>query len=267
MATQEARLSVRDAMTHCWRADKHHQHIPRPPSSSTCQGRLQLRCFELWSETRQLKSQHRKSLDSLGEAAGWKWFPHCFQLSGYPNTTHHENIPPRIGPAGSWLWISESPVAEAEGNRDKPKRGAPVSGWVRWLITVQQHSRNTVKWHRDSASKPMALVPWREGKRERKRACREKLPRFPSYPAFLLPTAVEKSETQPRLNLRQSRGRNITPERWGKGREGTHGSFHVSGESWARSRSRAAEAAEWAASSPRSCLDCNEPSWASSQDV
>lgn len=50
-------------------------------------------------------------------------------------------------------------------------------------------------------------------------------------------------------------------------RGGTHESFHVSGESWAGSRREAAEEAQRAAWSRRSCLDYNEPSWASSQDV
>ena len=53
----------------------------------------------------------------------------------------------------------------------------------------------------------------------------------------------------------------------GREGEGTHGSFHVSGASWAGSRREAAEAAERAAWSRRSCLDYNEPSWAGGQDV
>lgn len=158
------------------------------------------------SETRLLTAQDRKSLDSLREAAGWEWLPHCFQLSGYPNTTHHEDIPPRIGTTGSGLWILASPMAEAEGNLYKPVcvDGQPFG--LRWLVTAKTQS--------NAAETLEPRAPGREGKKgEEKGPCREKLPRFPSYPAFLLPTAaVERSETQPRLNLRQSRGRNTTPE-------------------------------------------------------
>lgn len=86
------------------------------------------------------------------------------------------------------------------------------------------------------------------------------------------PETLLKRSVQPQLNLRQSkRGKRGIPNtretKGGKERKGTHGSFHVSSESWAGSRHKAAEAAERAAWSRRSCLNYNEPSWASSQDV
>lgn len=43
-------------------------------------------------------ARQEKSYNSLGRRQqARKWLPHSFQLSGYPNTTDHEDIPPRIG--------------------------------------------------------------------------------------------------------------------------------------------------------------------------
>nr|XP_054597500.1 uncharacterized protein LOC129163630 [Nothobranchius furzeri] len=96
-----------------------------------------------------------KSLDSLREAAGSKRLPHSSSwLSGDLNTTHHEDIPPRIGTterltlskpngggtkkkgvsAGGWLWCSKNDCTQMDLSEDGrrlclDKRGKGEEGW------------------------------------------------------------------------------------------------------------------------------------------
>ena len=146
---------------------------------------------------------------------------------------------------------------------------------------MRTQSQNTQRRCGSASGQTGTHAPDRQAKRGEERAWREKAAKLflPIQRSCLLQerqqgrgrardTAETLCAASAKSATEQKRGIPNTRERKeGKERKGTHGSFHVSSESWAGSRHKAAEAAERAAWSRRSCLNYNEPSWANSQDV
>lgn len=138
-------------------------------------------------------------------------------MSGYPNTTHHEDIPPRIGArerdtlltlnlskanGGGWKGTPASTNQSGETLCGDGTSLGPASQFcecaaaILTLTHIHTHTHNP-KTHRDVVGLPVDSTHARTGRQKRgggggggRGPAERKLPRLPPYPAFLSPTGA-----------------------------------------------------------------------------
>lgn len=163
-------------------------------------------------------------------------------MSGYPNTTDHEDIPPRIGATeklavdsdsqgGQWRRVKQTP---ASTNQKVGRIFAEMANL--WLLETCDSAAAQLTPSRDqTAHRPcqrMASMPGQTGKRGRKQPVGRKLPRLPPHththhllpgdPATYGSDSRGEKEPETQLKLRQSR-RGNEGEPNTKKREGERG--------------------------------------------
>lgn len=138
----------------------------------------------------------------IGGSLG-KQLPHCLQLSGYPNTTDHEDIPPKIGATESRLWnlskLNDKHRLQWSQSKEETKSGdiKPLdSGEPFWNSAPVQLPFTHKEYTETVLSAEWCPCSGKGAAEGKKGPAWIKLPRFFSYPAFLLPTGATATEKE-----------------------------------------------------------------------